>query len=105
MRRYKFQALVTLGGSGNGKSTPIPAGQVKRFVLRGHHYQTHDTQMFSALVSNNGEAAPLPEADRMIVTVALVGEEPREYFDIGAHFSLWRGQEVGSGIVTRRLFF
>ncbi len=103
MKRYKFRALVTLDRQPDGE-TPIPVGGVQRFVLRSKHHQTHDSQVFSALVTNNGEDSIPMTAGHVMVTVTLMGDEPRQYFEIGDHFSLWRGRDVGSGVVTRRLF-
>jgi len=40
----------------------------------------------------------------MVVTIALVGDEPREYFEAGDSFGLWLGNDLGRGVVTRRLF-
>ena len=38
------------------------------------------------------------------MTVTLSCPDPREYFEIGDHFALWLGGDVGHGVVTRRLF-
>ncbi len=40
----------------------------------------------------------------MIVTIVLVGDDPREYFEAGDSFALWLGSDLGRGVVTRRLF-
>jgi hypothetical protein len=40
----------------------------------------------------------------MVVTIVLVGDEPREYFEAGDSFGLRLGSDLGHGIVTRRLF-
>jgi hypothetical protein len=103
VKRYKFQALVTLDRPQQG-GAPLPIGRMQRFVLRGEHHQTHDSQVFSALVSNNGEDSIPMAADHVVVTVMLIGDEPREYFSVGDHFALWRGRDVGHGVVTRRVF-
>jgi hypothetical protein len=45
-----------------------------------------------------------PEEDPVIMTVALVGDDPGEYFEPGDHFAFWLGHDLGQGVVTRRLF-
>jgi hypothetical protein len=102
VKPYKFQALITLDADG---SSPVNLdGTMHRVVIRGQNHQTHDSQVFSALVSSFDAGAFRLDGDHALVTVRLVGEEPREYFDVGAHFSLWFGHDVGNGVVTRRLF-
>jgi hypothetical protein len=45
-----------------------------------------------------------PEEDPVIMTVALMGDDPGEYFEPGDHFAFWLGHDLGQGVVTRRLF-
>jgi hypothetical protein len=40
----------------------------------------------------------------MVLTIVLVGDEPREYFEAGDSFGLGLGGALGRGVVTRRLF-
>lgn len=104
MKRYKFQALVTLGHPAKGGLAEMPGGQTRRMVLRAQHHQTHASQFFTALVTDNGENPSWLGDDHVIMTVALVGDDTSEYFDIGDHFALWLGSDIGRGVVTRRLF-
>jgi hypothetical protein len=78
----------------------MPEGQQRRFVRRGRHHQTHDSQLFSALVTCNDGGSLRLEPGHALVTVVLVGGEPREYFEVGDRFALWFGGDVGSGVVT-----
>jgi hypothetical protein len=103
MKRYKFQALVTLDPSQEGGSAAIAPGKMRRMVVRGQHHETGLNRFFSALVAKSYET-PWPEDDQVIVTVVLVGDDPRGYFDIGDSFALWMGSDLGRGVVTRRLF-
>jgi hypothetical protein len=104
VRSYKFQALVTLEGPGDRSPALLPDGTMHRVVVRGQHHRTHASQVFCALVSSN-DASGLPlDPEHALITVRLLGDEPREYFDVGDHFSLWLGHDFGSGVVTRRLF-
>lgn len=103
MKRYKFQALVTLDPSENGATATVPAGQMRRMVVQGLHHDTGGSRFFSALMTKNGGDPAWPDG-HMVVTIVLVGDEPREYFEAGDSFGLWLGSDLGHGVVTRRLF-
>ncbi len=104
MQSYKFQALVTLDPPGGHGSVSLPEGEMRRTVVLGQNHQTHGSQVFSALVTNNGEGSPWIADDHVIVTIVLVGDDARECLDIGDNFTLWLGDDTGRGVVTRRLF-
>lgn len=72
-------------------------------VIRGHHHDTHGSQMFSALVTNI-DMSLLPGDQHLVLTLNLIGEHLAEYFDIGDTFALWQGSDLGHGVITRRLF-
>ena len=82
MQRYKFQALVTPYPDQDGDARAKLSSGSHRMVLRAESSETHRTEVFSALVD---------------------GEDVSDYLDIGSHFSLWLGTDVGQGVVTRRL--
>jgi beta-phosphoglucomutase-like phosphatase (HAD superfamily) len=104
MKRYKFQALVTLGAAREDALAAINSGQMRRVVVRGHHHDTGSSKFFSALVTKQGGEQPWPEQDPVIMTVALMADDPGEYFEIGDSFAFWLGHDLGRGVVTRRLF-
>lgn len=104
MHPYKFKALVTLGQPRDESLAEVRPGLPHRMVVRGQHQQTHSSKFFSALVMNNGEGPPSQPDGSVMLTVALAGDDAREYFDIGASFSLWLGNDIGRGVVTRRMF-
>ncbi len=105
MKRYKFQALVTLGPAQDGGDlAAMHADQMRRVVVRGRHHETGGSKFFSALVTRQGGDRPWPEEDPVIMTVALMGDDPGEYFEIGDSFAFWLGHDLGRGVVTRRLF-
>ena len=82
MQRYKFQALVTPYQDKDGDARAKLSSGSHRMVLRAESSETHRTELFNALVD---------------------GEDVSDYLDIGSHFSLWLGTDVGQGVVTRRL--
>lgn len=103
MRQYKFQALVRLYDGNEG-----PCGKLgrapRRIVLRGRNEETRHSQMFSALVSCDDEGPFRPDSRRMVVTLRLAGDNVTDYLAPGSHFGLWLGDDVGDGVITRRLF-
>jgi hypothetical protein len=103
--------------SGGGPDASVVAGDGELHFLSGgggetglavqalgQHHQTHGSQVFSALATNNGEGSPWIDDDHLIVTIVLYGNDFREYLDIGDRFALWLGDGTCRGIVTRRLF-
>ena len=103
MKRYKFQALVALGAPRGGGPPTVRDGLTHRLVLRGQRHETGSSKFFSALATRNGDS-PWTDDDHLIMTIVLVSDEPREYFEVGDSFAVWLGQDLGRGIVTRRLF-
>jgi hypothetical protein len=101
MKRYKFQALVTPVPGEDGDPPALSAGS-HRVVLRAENAETHRKQVFSALVDAD-EGAFRPGKPEMVVTLRVIGDDVADYLDIGSHFSLWQGSDIGQGVVTRRL--
>ena len=101
MKRYKFQALVTPVPDGAGTSA-LTSGS-HRMVLRAENAETHRTQVFSALVDTEDSDPYQSGKPEVVVTLRVVGDDVADYLDIGSRFSLWLGDDVGQGVVTRRL--
>ncbi len=104
MKRYKFQALVTLYGEDDGGPNTRLSGEPCRMVLRGRNDDSGRSQIFNALVSCDDDAPFRPDSRTMLVTLRLAGDDVADYFGIGGHFDLWLGSDVGKGVVTRRLY-
>ena len=104
MKRYKFQALVTMGGDSDGSPRVMLGSAPRRIVIRGRNDETGHSQIFSALISCEDEG-PFRAHDReMLVTLWLTGDNVAAYLHGGRRFDLWLGHDVGHGLVTRRLF-
>ena len=102
-RQYKYRALVRLDPDAarehDGPVLPQPEGRV---VVRARHHDTHSSKMFSAMVSTASE--PVLAGDRSIeLTVTVQGEDVEEYLEAGDRFALWRGHDIGQGVISRRL--
>lgn len=104
MKRYKFQALVTMDGRGDG-GPDLPLSRVpRRMVVQSRDEETGHSQIFSALVSCDDEAPFRPHGRQLLATLRLACDEVPDYLHSGGGFHLWLGHEVGHGIITRRLF-
>jgi hypothetical protein len=101
MKRYKFQALVTPSPTEDARAK-LGSGS-HRMVLRAESSETHRTQVFSALVDGDDGGPFRPGKPHLMVTLRVIGDDVSDYLDIGSHFSLWSGVDVGQGVVTRRL--
>ena len=106
MKRFKFQALVTPAPEGDEAGdarTKLSPGS-HRMVLRAESNETHRVQVFSVLV-DCGDDGPLRKGNpQLMVTLRVIGDDMPDYLEIGSHFSLWSGTDIGQGIVTRRLY-
>jgi hypothetical protein len=103
MKRYKYQATVRLAPRQAGKSAALP-GPSCRMVVRASHRETHASQLFSALVSSGDTLFPASQASQVVVTLVVLGDTAGDYLAPGEEFDLWRGQNVGHGMITRRIF-
>jgi len=104
MKRYKFQALVRPSADDEGEARATLTSGSHRMVLRAQNSETKRSQVFSALVDSDEEGPFRPGKPEIVVTLRVIGDDVADYLDIGSHFSLWLGSDVGQGVVTRRLF-
>jgi hypothetical protein len=104
VKRYKFQALVTLTGQEESGPGPHLGPEPHRMVVCGRDEETKRSQFFSALISCDDDEPFRPGGCQRLVTMRLAGDDVASYFGIGGHFDLWLGDDIGRGFVTRRLF-
>lgn len=103
MKRYKYQALVTLlAPHDGGPEAPLP-GPACRMVVRARHRETGATKIFNALVTTS-DNSPLPGNSHLIVRLIVLGDDAGDDLTPGEGFTLWRGHDIARGIVTRRIF-
>jgi hypothetical protein len=102
-KRYKIQAMITLLPPQDGAAEPALTGPTCRAVIRARHHVTHAGKFFSALVDIRDEYA-VPDASHLVVTAVVLGDDAGDYLSVGDEFALWRGCDIGQGVVTRRVF-
>ena len=103
IKPYKFQAAVTLlppPGTAASALLPEPAC---RLVVRAAQPGTDASRLFSALVSAGQDTVPGDER-HVVLTVTVLGDGAAECLAAGSDFTLWRGSDIGRGVVTRRVF-
>ncbi len=101
MRRYRYRALVKPASpAGEAGSTSLPVAG-SRLTVRARHHQTQRSKYFSALVTVTD---PLqPDGSSVEMTLTVVGDDVPDYLEAGDAVALWRGHDIGHGIITRRL--
>ena len=105
MRRYKCQALVRLAPHGSGGPEAALPGPACRMVVRARHHDTGGCQLFRALITPGYVESAFRLADEeAILRLEVIGEDVCDYLAPGQQFDLWRGGNVGHGVVCRRLF-
>lgn len=111
MKRYKYQALVTLSSRPPTGSVRAPAGDgfesrrvSQRVVVRAVNGETMRRELFSALLDCDSAAPFRPGSARELVTLRLVGDDVCDCLEVGSHFDLWCGTGAGEGVITSRLF-
>lgn len=100
--RYKIQAMVTLLPQ-PGEAEPVLAGPTCRAVIRAQHHDTRARKFFTALVDIRDDYG-MADASHLIVTAVVLGDDAADYLAVGDEFALWRGRDIGQGLVTRRVF-
>src|ERR1700746_3166617 len=103
MQRYKFQALVTPNADDDADARAKLSSGSHRMVLRAENSETHRTEVFQALVDGEDDGPFRAGSPQVMVTLRVIGDDLAEYLEIGSHFSLWSGHDLGRGVVTRRL--
>lgn len=104
MKSHKYCTLVKLDADAGKQDVGLPA-EGGRIVLKAHHHETQKDKLFSALV-NPAVSEPSRASDRSIqLTITVYGEDVGDYLEPGDTFVLWRGHDVGQGIISRRLSF
>lgn len=101
MKQCKYSALVKLNEP-SGTGTDPPLGPGARVAVRARHHETGTSKLFSALIVVIQENSV--RADHSIpLTLTVVGNDVPDYLDAGDSFALWRGHDIGRGVISRRL--
>jgi len=103
MKRYKYQAVITLYPAHRGGLQANLPAQARCLVVRAHHHDTHRSKLFSTVVTA-ADDLPFHAGDTgRVVSLQVNGDDATQYVHAGDHFGLWFGTEVGFGVVSRRV--
>ena len=103
LKPYKFQAVVTLLPPPGAAEPAVLPGPVCRLVVRATQPGSDASRLFSALVSP-GQDTVAADNRHVVLTVTVLGDGAAECLAAGSDFTLWRGGDIGRGVVTRRVF-
>jgi tellurite resistance protein TehA-like permease len=100
----KYQAVVTPLPRSEAVAGPGgPSWADTRAVIRARDHSTHHGQLLTALVTADDGTEPGRGSD-LIATMVVVGPHLDDCLGIGDTFTIWRGTDIGLGVITRRLF-
>jgi hypothetical protein len=105
VKQYRYRALVKLEPSGRSAGArPTLPETGGRVVVRARHHDTHRSKIFSALVTTvPGEAVRAAGDHSVQLTLTVLGDDACDYLEAGDTFALWRGHDIGQGVIARRL--
>ncbi len=101
MRRYKYRAVIKLDPPAGETGGTSPPAVGCRLAVRARHHQTRCCKFFSALVTATDPLQPVGTSAEMTLTV--LGDDVPDYLEAGDTVALWRGRDIGHGVITRRL--
>jgi hypothetical protein len=110
MPRLRFRALIALDPAGTRPNIPLrPAAEeypnhTRTLVVRVPSFRVPGHSWFfpAEICWDSGQA--LHPGDHAVVTIAVANDGAGELLDAGRHFALWRGGDVGSGVISRRVY-
>lgn len=103
MKRFRYQALVTLyPAQQGGLPTSLPA-ETRCLVVRAADQRTHRSKLFSSVVMTADDQPLRPGDVHRLVTMQVNGDDARQFMHPGGEFTLWFGTDVGRGTVSRQL--
>jgi len=102
VKQYKYSALIKLNVPGDTGPDPLLPQTDGRVVVRARHHDTHRSKIFSALVSGMRDK-PVRADHSLQLTLTVLGDDVCDYLEAGDTFALWRGHDIGQGVISRRL--
>ncbi len=120
MHTVRYRALITIDAL-PAQPSPEPASAYRRpdrhlasiprqlsnhthsLMVRAHCLGKPDyARCFPAEISWDDDE-PLHPGDRAEVTITMIDDEACAFFGAGQRFSLWNGEEVGHGTISRQV--
>ncbi|GAB3971529.1 hypothetical protein GCM10029978_046890 [Actinoallomurus acanthiterrae] len=102
MRLLKFRALVTIDPA-DERAWELDS-PTHPLVVRAHRHHPERSRCFNAVISTDDQEPLRPGDTHHVVTMTLSDEKATEFLTPGEHFELLARNEVGRGVVSRRVF-
>jgi len=104
MSSFRFRAVVTLNGAARGgRVAGHPDGTNAVVVHAGRLGQPGTDRYFEAAIGREDRQA-LHDEGHAVVTITVADGQALDFFAPGQHFALWDGVDVGTGVISRRVF-
>ncbi|MFF4778293.1 hypothetical protein [Microtetraspora fusca] len=114
MRRYKVRTLITLLRTEEGglkHELPSPTQSLVVHVRRREGTKIR-SRLFETAITTDDDEPLIPGDKDRLVTILVTDDKASEYLQPGQRFDLWPehdlgagfGKNVGTGIVSRRVF-
>jgi hypothetical protein len=110
VQQIRFRALITLDPAWAHPGTPLhPAADqypnhTHALVVRAQiPRQLGGDRSFPAVICWDDDQ-PLHPGEHAVVTITVRDDKADAFFEAGQRFALWSGEDVGSGVVSRRVF-
>ena len=104
MKQFRFRALVTLDAlTPDRTASQYPSGTHALMVHIRRSARVGGDMFFPAVVTEDDDK-PLRPGMHTVVTITLTSDRTAAPLGAGQHFALWRGDDIGHGIVSRQVF-
>jgi hypothetical protein len=103
VRPFRFRALVGLHGVLPGHAAQQYVSPTHALMLRAARLRHPSQQRFFSAEIAWDDQQPLRAGDRAVVTITLADEDTELFFAAGQRFTLWNGDNIGYGIISRQI--
>ncbi len=104
MRQVRYRALIALDAIPRQPSAGEYHNHTRALMVRAHCLSKPSySRCFPAELSWDDER-PLHPGDHAEVTITMIDDEVAAFFGSGQRFSLWNGDDIGHGTISRRVY-
>jgi hypothetical protein len=105
MRQVRYRALIALDAIPRQPGALEYHNHTHALMIRAHCLARPSyARCFPAELSWEEDERPLHPGDRAEVTITMIDDEAPAFFDCGQRFSLWSGDDIGHGTISRRVY-
>jgi hypothetical protein len=101
---FRFRALVALRGGAPGHAARQYVSPTHALMLRAARLRPPGRPRFFSASIAWDDQQPLRAGDRAVVTITLTDQDAEMFFAVGQRFTLWNGDDIGYGTISRQIF-